>query len=260
LAVDATTVCETGKTGSVWRVHWCVNLANLQCAFFALTDVHGGEKLARFPIQAGDLILGDRGYSNATGIDSVCRRGGEVLVRLNPLSLPLYRSRGDVQRINVLAELRGLPVGELRTLVAWVKGSEGHWHRGRVVAVRRSKAATLRELRQRRWNAKYGERRAGKQAKAMARYLLVWTSLRRSELPARRVLRYYRYRWQLELVFKRCKSIMGLGQLPKHSDASSRAWLAGKLLVAMLVEKIWQQAEAFSPWGYALPATAKSLA
>ncbi len=37
------------------------------------------------------------------------------------------------------------------------------------------------------------------------------------------------------------------------ADASSQAWLNGKLLVAMLVEKLWQYAEDFSPWGYDLP-------
>jgi IS4 transposase len=72
----------------------------------------------------------------------------------------------------------------------------------------------------------------------------------------RQVLQVYRLRWQLELVFKRAKSIMGLGQLPKYSDASSQAWLNGKLLVAMLVEKLWQHAEHFSPWGYDLPESA----
>ena len=53
---------------------------------------------------------------------------------------------------------------------------------------------------------------------------------------------------------------MGLGQLPKKSDASSRAWLNGKLLVAMLVERLWALAESFSPWGYELENSPQSLA
>lgn len=259
LAADATTICESGKTGSLWRVHWCVNLASLQCEFFELTDVHGGEKLARFPIQPNDLILGDRGYSNPAGIDSVRTRGGHVLVRLNPMSLPLYKRKRGAQ-LNVLGSVRGLRVGEVRAWPAWVKGPEGRWYRGRLVAIRRSRAATLRELRKQRKNAKSRDRRLSKRARALARYVLLWTSVPSSELSKRMVLRYYRCRWQLELVFKRAKSIMGLGQLPKQSDPSSRAWLNGKLLVAMLVEKLWQQAESFSPWGYALRQSPQPLA
>lgn len=45
-------------------------------------------------------------------------------------------------------------------------------------------------------------------------------------------------RWQIELVFKRLKSIAQLGHLPKHDDRSSRAWLYGKLLVTLLAQKL----------------------
>ena len=259
LAADATTICESGQTGSLWRVHWSVNLANLQCEFFELTDVHGGEKFARFPILKGDVILGDRGYCNPAGIDYVRAEGGHVLVRLNPMSLPLYTRAGGA-RVKVLAKVRGLRVGRIRSWPAWVKGPQGQWHRGRVVAVRRSRAAALRELRKQRKNAKSRERHAGKQARAMAHYVLLWTSVPGAELSDRMVLRYYRCRWQLELVFKRAKSIMGLGQLPKKSDPSSRAWLNGKLLVALMVEKLWAMAESFSPWGYALRRSPQPLA
>ncbi len=251
LAVDATTVCEQGQTGSVYRVHWSVNLATLQCEFMELTDVHGGEKFARYPVGQGDLILGDRGYSNPNGVDYVRRNGGDVLMRANPMSLPLYRTRGG-KRLNVLARLKGMKVAEVRAWPAWVKGCEGRWHRGRLVAVKRSREATRREIGRRRHAMQSKERKLGQRGRFLAGYLLVWTSLSVAELKARQVLRAYRRRWQLELVFKRLKSILGLGHLPKYSDPSSRAWLNGKLLVAMLVEKLWQNAEHFSPWGYRL--------
>jgi len=37
--------------------------------------------------------------------------------------------------------------------------------------------------------------------------------------------------------------------LPKYDPVSSRAWLYGKLLVALLTEKMQRYAHAFSPWG-----------
>lgn len=77
--------------------------------------------------------------------------------------------------------------------------------------------------------------------------------------PARRVAKLYRLRWQVELVFKRMKSLMNYGQLPKHDATSCRAWLYGKLLLALLVERLIQQAKSFSPWGYALSYHAESL-
>ena len=56
-------------------------------------------------------------------------------------------------------------------------------------------------------------------------------------------------RWEIEVAFKRPKSIGDVGHLPKHDAASSRAWVYGKLLVALLTEKMQRHAAAFSPWG-----------
>jgi hypothetical protein len=59
-------------------------------------------------------------------------------------------------------------------------------------------------------------------------------------------------RWQVELVFKRFKQIAQLGHLPKNDPQSARAWLYGKMLVALLVEKLIAHARSISPWGYPL--------
>ena len=58
-----------------------------------------------------------------------------------------------------------------------------------------------------------------------------------------------RIRWQIELAFKRLKSLGDVGHLPKRDAASSRAWVYGKLLIALLTEKMQRHAAAFSPWG-----------
>ena len=259
LAVDATTVKEPGLTGSLWRVHWSVRLSDMQCTYFAVTDVHTGEKFSHYPIKSGQLLLADRGYSNPPGVDHVRGMGAHVLIRANPQSLLMF-SRKSGDEIKILKWVKGLKIGRIRSRSAWVKGPEGRWHRGRLIAIKRSLASTRRELRRRTKNSRFKDRKPTRRTLAMARYVFVWTSLPGREASAKKVMEYYRARWQVELVFKRVKSIMGLGQLPKHSDASSRAWVNGKMLVALLVEKLWQKAEHFSPWGYGLPKLSKSLA
>jgi IS4 transposase len=71
-------------------------------------------------------------------------------------------------------------------------------------------------------------------------------------------MRWYRLRWQIELVFKRFKQIAQLGHLPKHDDESAQAWLYGKLFIALLTEKLIEQARAISPWGCTLFENASS--
>jgi hypothetical protein len=71
-----------------------------------------------------------------------------------------------------------------------------------------------------------------------------------SELSAAAIMEFYRQRWQVELAFKRLKSLLHLGHLKKYDKDGARAWLQGKLLVACLIEKLILTGERFSPWGY----------
>ena len=64
---------------------------------FKLTATEGpgaGESFRQSPIQAGDCILADRGYSTAVGIGHVAAEGGHVTVRVNTGALPPQHSAG----------------------------------------------------------------------------------------------------------------------------------------------------------------------
>ena len=89
-----------------------------------------------------------------------------------------------------------------------------------------------------------------------AEYVIVFTTFPEPPFSAADVLEWYRLRWQVELVFKRFKSLAQLGHVPKYDDDSAKAWLYGKLFVALLVEKLIHHARAISPWGYDVPAPA----
>jgi hypothetical protein len=77
------------------------------------------------------------------------------------------------------------------------------------------------------------------------RYVIVMTSLLETE--ACLILQLYRFRWQIELVFKRLKSLFGYNQIPSKVEASAEAWFYGKLLLAAFCET-WANKARFSPW------------
>ena len=228
-AVDATTVSEPGSTGTDWRVHYAINLTALQCGFFAITDVRGGETIRRVPIEKGDVILGDRAYSNPPGVAPVVAAGGDALFRLNWHTLPQYYENG--RKVNVAAALRSLRVGEIRDISTWILPKAGDAVPGRLIAVRRSAAATRHVLRQMETRASKKQKKISAARRKAACYFTVWTTLP-PETSAADVLAFYRSRWQIELSFKRMKSLLGLGHLPKKDPASARAWLHGKLLTS----------------------------
>ena len=249
LTVDATVVKEAGQTGSQWRIHWVLDLTDLQCHHFELTDSSKGETFRRVPVRAGDLVMGDRGYSRPLGIEDIVGRGADVLVRVHRLSLPLTKADGGP--LKLLASVRGLKVGIVLDRPAFVTGPQGPIA-GRLVAIRRGEVATAKAREQLRRQVSRQQRKLRREDLALAAYVFVWTTLPAKEFTGQRVLDLYRMRWQIELVFKRMKSILGLGQLPKRSDPNARAWLHGKLLVALLLDRLHRQADAFSPWGYTL--------
>jgi hypothetical protein len=252
--LDATTVKEPGKTGSQWRIHYSLRLPGVRCDDFQLTPAKGkntGEKLGRFVFHRDELILVDAGYSNPPGIAAVVAQQAEVCVRLNPGSTPLVDASG--RPLQLLRKLRTLKrAGRVAEWPVQVQNGN-QLIAGRLCVVRKSKTAIERA--HRRIVLKEGRQKVHDtpQVRAYACYVMVFTTLQPQHASSREVLECYRLRWQIELTFKRLKSIIQLGHLPKQHDASARAWLYGKLFVALLTEKLARVGSAISPWGYYLP-------
>ena len=258
-AVDATTVKEPGKTGSLWRVHYSVRLPSLACDFFRLTETAGrgtGESFVQFPIQAGDYLLADRGYSTARGLRHVVQSGGRVIVRVNTGSLVLETMEG--QPFDLLAAVGTLRrAGKVGSWEVRVVDAAGVAARGRACAIRKTQEAIRIAHKSLRRQATRRHKQLQPKTLEYAKYVIVFTTYPATEFSATDILEWYRTRWQVELVFKRFKSLAELGHLPKHDQHSARAWLYGKLFVALLVEKLIGHARAISPWGYHLePKTA----
>jgi Transposase DDE domain len=252
--VDATVVREPGKTGGQWRIHYSIRLPSLECDHFDLTPVEGenpGERLGRFPFQAGELVLADAGYSNPPGIAAAVRQGADVCVRLNRWSLPLLDEKA--RPFPLLRKIKTLRrAGETAEWWVWVRVGEQQIT-GRLCAVRKSEEAVQRAERRLQRRQQKGKGKVTPEKREYACYVLVFTTLPKSQATTRQVLECYRLRWQIELTFKRLKSVVQLGYVPKQDDQSSRAWLYGKLLVALLSQKLARIGSAVSPWGYYLP-------
>src|SRR5579872_584873 len=257
-AVDATSISEPGSTGTDWRIHYSINLANLQCDFFRLTDVAGGETWRRFPVTRGDIMLGDRGYSTPVGVRHVVEAGADVVVRLNRQALPVFDEQG--KRLDAVKLARKLKANESREWAAWVTGGQDQWIQGRLIIVRRSKQAAALALKQLKRQAVRKQKAVSTKSLEATQYFFLWTTLPSSSWTCQTALDLYRSRWQIELAFKRMKSIMGLGHLPKKDLESCRAWLHGKLFTSLLVELMIGTAKKISPWGYELDAAQESMA
>lgn len=247
--IDGTTVKEPGKTGSRWRIHYSLILSDLKCDYFKLTATSGKgtwETFKHFPIQKGDCIIADRGYSLETGIAYVASKGGYSLVRVNTASLKFVTMDG--KKFDLFQELQ--EVKREHETREWNVRLSTQGIIGRLCVVRKTQIAKEQAIKKMRQLASRRGTKTKSETEEFAGYVILFTTLPLDLYPLASVLEWYRVRWQIELVFKRLKSIAGLGHLPKHDDVSARAWLYGKLFTGLLVEKLIDYAKAISPWGY----------
>lgn len=249
---DATHVTEPGKTGSVWRVHYSVLAPSFCCDHFEITPVSGagtGESFQRFPVKSGDLILADRGYSLASGIEYATDNGAFVTVRFNPHNVPLTTPAGT--KFELVARLKRIKkAGQVYSWPVCAITPKGTGIAGRLCVLRKTEEAIRKAQRKLQRRATKNSQELRADTLVYVKYVIVFTTFPEGQFTPKDILEWYRLRWQVELVFKRFKQIAELGHLPKHDDESAQAWLYGKLFIALVTEKLIAQATSLSPWGY----------
>ena len=80
-----------------------------------------------------------------------------------------------------------------------------------------------------------------------AEFMILATSLPKSGYSAKAVLAAYRLRWQIELAFKRLKSLLHIDQLPTRTERGSQSWLYAHLILALLCDDLSQDFLESSP-------------
>lgn len=234
IAVDASVVNNPGAKGTTARVHKAIRLADLRVVEVHVTDEKGGETFRKFTPQPGQLWVGDRAYPNPPGIKWVVDHQAAVLVRYNRGALPLYDAAGNL--IDVLND----------KLVKLTKPCRSHeWQafvhvgderiQGRLCAVRLPKD----KAEEARTRARKEQGTAVTQdTLRTAEFVVVFTTVKKDELACDLILELYRLRWQIELEFKRDKSLTGLDLLPNFRPDTIESWIYAKLLLHQITRKL----------------------
>jgi IS4 transposase len=246
--LDASAVNRPGKHQSDLRLHVGLDLATQRIDSMELTDVRGGESLERFGVRTNEIVIADRGYAHRSGLTHVVKAGGSFIVRIPWNNVPLENRQGE--RFDIPAELEQIDDAQPAAFAVQFRSADGQTVPCRLVAVRKSEPAAERA------RAKAAAERSKHgsidiRTLQTAGYVFVLTNLG-DEISAASVLDLYRLRWQIEMKFKTLKSVLHLGHLPARSESLARVYVMAKVLVALAIEDLVEQAESFSPWGYPL--------
>ena len=249
--VDATTVSAPGSQGTDWRVHLGFDLGSLSIDAVELTGAEGGESLSRFQVGPREVLIGDRGYAHRRGLWSVRQSKGDFLVRLNWQNLPLQTP--EKERFDLLQAARSLSDTEVAEFaVQTVATRKEPAMAARVVMLRKSEEAAEQARQKIRQAARKKGRQVDPRTLEAAGYIFLLTSLPADQLKAAEVMELYRFRWQVELAFKRLKSLWGFGSVPVKDPDLARTYIYAKLLIAVLTEDLTETLRAHSPWGFRL--------
>jgi Transposase DDE domain len=255
--VDATVVNRPNSPNSIdWRIHTGFDLVESKIDALEITTNQKGESFSNYSVQAGDLMVGDRGYAHREGIESVVSRGGHVLVRLPWNNVPFETLEGHP--FDLLEALRSLQPGQagdftVQTAPDCKRNIPAI--AGRLVALAKTPEQTEKNRRELHKQAKKKGKTPDKRTVEAAGYIFVFTTVPAEQLATSQVLELYRLRWQIELAFKRLKSTLNLDEIPVKDDTLCKTFLAAKLLGALLVDELANRCQDFSPWGYGLPRT-----
>jgi hypothetical protein len=181
--VDATAICGPGAEGTEWRAHAMIDADRGRLCAVELSDDRVGEGYGLHPLREGEVVLGDRGYSTARGIEAVVNAGAYPVVRLNPHAIRLCNMQR--KRFDLATCEAGLTVTEIMELDVLVPVPPDSYSTdsGKKWALSSAKA----------W---IPARIAGARTRTDT---VVWvlTTLGRERIDSHNLLQLYRVRWQI---------------------------------------------------------------
>ena len=245
VAVDASDVTEKGRSGRTFRLHYAIDLLKMCSLSYKITSQKTGETLSNFDIKNNWLILADRIYGTLTGIESCLKAQANFVLRLKHNAFNLYDEDGKV--IYLLDKLKDATSDTAISIDVFVKLPTLGLTKLRVCATKipDDKLGKVMQRTKRRDSKK--QLTTSSEALAMSNYVVVITALP-SDILAEDIVSLYRYRWQVEIYFKRLKSILDFGNVPLLREDSIHTWLNGKLLISLLIEQMISEVS-FPPCG-----------
>lgn len=166
-------------------------------------------------LRAGELLIADKAFVKVQALRAIAPAGAYFLLPW-PRSLGLWLppaagASGSPQALDLAVALRAsLSTSGMIEWPAVQLGAQPDAPVGRVVAFRLSEASASRA----RAGLREAQRKQGRtpttEALELAGWLILLTNAPAEKLPTAAIAYLYRVRWQIELVFKQCKSVLRL--------------------------------------------------
>lgn len=232
---DASSVSRPGSHKTDWRLHLGFDLSAGRMTDIQLTDGKQGESLTRWEFQPNEICLADRCYGVLRSLGVMLGAGAFFIIRMGWQNLPLQDSQGQPFSVSEWLKVQSAdPDAAPAQVAVWVNTPQGLFP-VRVIA-RAIPPEKAEKIRQRvRAEAKRKKTKLDDRTLLAAGFVMVVSNLPELSWMPGEILALYRFRWQIELVFKRLKSLLCFDHLRATDPQLAQVYLLTKLLVALLL-------------------------
>ena len=231
--IDSTTLSVPGSVGIDWRIHACY-LPGIGFDRVDLTDGTGAESSDRAGYGRTDISMSDQGYCRSKDLHHIRACGAYSIVRAYLKNIRLTDELGEP--IKIAEVLDRAEAGHTSTVVLVPHKDSPPLKARLIVRILPEKKAeeNRKKLRAR---ASRNGLKVTEQGLRLAGFFVVLTTVPEEILSDDEVVELYRFRWQIELLFKRWKSLLNLDKVTAHEPALVRPFCLAKLIEAAVLER-----------------------
>jgi Transposase DDE domain len=230
--VDGSTVSIPGSKGCDWRLHARYAPARGGFTSLTITEATTAEALCCVAVRPGDVLVQDRGYARVRNFVHARANGADFVTRIGWQSVRLFESPG--RRFDLFAALPDTGAAVVEHAVRIGGGPAAVT--ARLIIARKPPEAVERQTARLHRKASRKGHRTDPRTLRTAGFMMLLTSLSPAQASAEEVVRLYRMRWQVELAFKRIKSLGGFAELRAADPRLARSWLLAHLIAVVLIE------------------------
>jgi hypothetical protein len=209
-----------------------------------VTNRKGAEKLTHFELHSDDIVVGDSGYGYRKQLTFARTQHADVVLRVCLATFPLEQEDGLAFDAAAWVLKQHASVAEWQGYCRF----NGKRERVRLIASKLPADKVVAVHKRKKRKAQKAGRRIKSQTLQLAGWLLLVTTLE-SGWSASEVLRLYRARWQVELLFKRLKQQLRVADLRCRKPVALEATVRALLVAWALQEQVGAEVRALLPNG-----------
>jgi hypothetical protein len=241
--VDGSTISVPGSAGCDWRLHARYQPARGGFTDLTITEASTAEALVCVAVRPGDVLVQDRGYARVRNFAHARANKADFITRIGWRSVKLFDPSGAPFDLIAALSDSGPAVVEHRVSI----GAGSDPVAARLIIARKPPEATGQQHQRLHRKASRKGHKTDPRSFQAAGFLMLLSSLPPTSATAEEVVRLYRMRWQIELAFKRLKSLGGFAALQASDPRLARSWLLAHLIAAVLIETSLGEDLDFSP-------------